>query len=248
MKAPTRSIVALSLGLASLAASAQQPGGETSDSYIYATYYYCDLNQQDDADRLVAQDFGPLYDQAVDSGEITDWGWLSHHTGGRWRRVFYFSADSVDALLNAQASLAEREDQRANERFNDACGSHDDYIWHSLRSGGASDAAGAVRLSTYYVCDIAREDRADEIFDAALAPIYDTLVRDGLISSWGWNEHVVGGVYRRFATMTADGWPQIFSAIDAYVAGASASELGREIYEICNSHADYMWNFESGNP
>jgi len=243
MNARSRSILAIVLGLASLTCAAQQ-GDEQPETYLYATYYICDLNQQDDADRLVAQEFAPLYDESADAGAIDGWGWLTHHTGGHWRRLFYFTAGSVEDLLTAQENLTAQEDPRVTQRFTAACGMHDDYIWRNLARGGSEDARGAVSLSTYYVCDVAREDRADEIFESTLAPIYEGLVRDGLIQSWNWHEHVVGGEYRRLATMSATSWPQIFRAIDIYVESTSASELGREMYEICNSHADYMWNID----
>lgn len=239
-----RSIVALSFGCVSLSVTAQPQAGEEPESFIYATYYACDLNRQEEADRIIEQDIAPIYDEAVDSGAITGWGWLSHHTGGPWRRLFYMTANSVGALLTAQASLAEQEDPRANERFDAACGTHDDYIWQSLATGGQADSRGSLSLSTYYNCDISREDRANEIFETTLAPLLDAQVENGLIRAWGWNEHVVGGGYRRLGTVTGDDWARIFEAIDAYVDAAAASELGREMWEICDSHADYLWNIE----
>jgi hypothetical protein len=246
MRSISRTCLTVALGLAWLTGAAQSPNSDEQDTYIYATYYVCDLNQQEEADRITAGDMAPIYDRAMDEGLIAGWGWLAHQTGGRWRRLSYFSAGSIDELIAAQARISEQEDPRAAERFNAACGAHDDYIWRNVARGGSEseDGRGAVSLSTYYVCDIAREDRADEIFEAALTPIYDQLVRDGLIRSWNWHEHVVGGEYRRLANMAADNWSQIFRAIDAYVAASSASELGREMYEICNSHADYMWDID----
>jgi len=246
MRSFVRSIVFCCLGFVSVGAVAQQ-SARPAESYTYATYYVCDLNQQDVADRLNAEDYGPLYDAAVESGQITSWGWLEHHTGGPWRRAFYFTADSIDALLAAQASLAEQEDPRVDERFNEACGSHDDYIWQSIAASGADTSDGDLRISTYYECDVARETRANEIFDAVLAPLYEAQARAGRIRSWGWNEHVVGGAYRRFGSVTGDDWPSILEAIDAVVDGALGSELGRELWEICNSHSDYMWINQRGS-
>lgn len=244
MNAITRSVLAVSLGLAPFLSVAQQQGSDEQASYIYASYFVCDLNRQDEVDRIIERSIAPIYQRAVEAGSITGWGWLQHHTGGPWRRLFYFTADSIDTLLAAQASLAEQEDANANERFDAACATHDDYIWRSLSAGGQRSARGNVSLSTYYVCDASKEDRADEIFQAVLAPIHETQVSNGLIRSWGWNEHVVGGQYRRLASMTADDWPQLFRAVDAYIAAAWADELGREMWEICPSHTDYMWNIE----
>jgi hypothetical protein len=31
----------------------------------------------------------PAFEAAVADGTITSFGWLAHHTGGKWRRVLY---------------------------------------------------------------------------------------------------------------------------------------------------------------
>jgi hypothetical protein len=54
---------------------------EAPESYIYASYFVCDVTKQDRADEIVRTKDAPVYDAAVKDGTITGWGWLAHHTG-----------------------------------------------------------------------------------------------------------------------------------------------------------------------
>ena len=49
---------------------------------------------------MVDADYKPIYEQAVKGDAITDWGWLAHHTGGKWRRILYHTASSMEGLLS----------------------------------------------------------------------------------------------------------------------------------------------------
>ena len=93
---------------------------------------------------------------------------------------------------------------------------------------------------------MSKEGRADEIVKTVFAPIYDAHVGEGRLASWGWSEHIVGGKYRRLATMTADDWPtllkirgEIFDAMDE-----ADNPLADEFSEICGSHSDYLWEIQ----
>jgi hypothetical protein len=78
---------------------------DEQDTYIYTTYHYCDFAGQDQVDEIVDSAYKPIYDAAVKDGTIGGWGWLAHHTGGKWRRAQYHSAGSVEAVLAAQERL-----------------------------------------------------------------------------------------------------------------------------------------------
>ena len=56
-------------------------------AYLYAAYYYCDVASQTDMDRLVEEYEKPVFDQKVEDGDLMAWGYLSHSTGGKWRRA-----------------------------------------------------------------------------------------------------------------------------------------------------------------
>jgi len=206
---------------APMALSAEEENKE--ERYTYATYFYCNTATQEEADELVKKNTVPVYDAAVADGTIKGWGWLSHHTGGQWRRIQYHASDSVAGLLKAQEILGKRMDEAtggADNRFGEICNAHDDYIWKT-EAGGRGEDRGTAALSVYHVCNFAKEERADEIVKTVFAPVYDKAVAAGKIKSWGWLSHQVGGKYRRLGTMYAE---------------------ANEFSEICGSHSDYLWD------
>jgi hypothetical protein len=223
---------------------------DEKESFIYVTYFNCDVSLEDRIDKLVEEVDKPVFDAAVEDGTISGWGWLAHHTGGKWRRARYHSANSVEQLIAALDAIDEKQDEKATAEMGEICKSHDDYIWRGVTGSGGDILAterGKVGLSAYYVCD-AREGVADEIVKTVFAPVYDSQVADGKLTSWGWAEHIVGGKYRRLGTMTAKDWPSLFAARDSILEAGQDSELAREFADICGSHVDYMWEIRYENP
>lgn len=241
-------IIALALA-ASPGLSAQEEEA-APEQYIYATYFYCDAARQQEIDDLVKKGMVPVYDAAVADGTIGAWGWLAHHTGGKWRRLQYHTSTSIDGLLAAQEKIGERMDAAAGDAggdnvFQDICGAHDDYIWKVIVGNELQVERGSAGLSVYEVCDITRETRADEIVKNVFAPVLNKAVADGKISSWGWNEHIVGGKYRRLQTLTGKDFASLLKArgeiLDAIYGEDGDNPEANEFSSICGSHADYLW-------
>lgn len=250
MKRYLISLVFVCLLLAPLAVTAQEED-EGPASYVYATYHYCSANGQGMADEVYEQSNKPIYEQMLADGKITAFGWLSHHTGGKWRRVSYYAAPSLDALLDAsdafgEAAEAGDPDGALNEKFGKACPSHDDYIWASDSVGTGAAERGPAGFSVYYICDENREARADEIVAEHFAPHYDKAVEEGGLTSWGWSEHWVGGKYRRLMTTTSADHKTGLNARNAMIESLyeteGMEEIGAEFTDICGSHSDYMWD------
>ena len=246
----TTRILAVVAGLTALtlACVAQEEEDEGPLAFTYASYFYCDNGPVKRADELVAEDAERM-DGLVEAGTISGWGWLAHHTGGQWDRIFYFQADTVDALLDGLEATADSGDEEEDDAedegpgFGEICPRHDDYIW-SVENGSEGDNRGEVGFSVYHVCDINREERADEIVDEHIAPILNQFVEDGKLTSWGWSSHVVGGRFRRLQTMTG---PDVKSLLKARGEAIDAiyeedSEAGTEFSEICGPHVDYVWD------
>ena len=146
---------------------------EKTESYVYGTYYYCDPLQEDAADSFVAEKLKPVYDQAVEDGTINAWGWLAHHTGGKWRRIQWHTSDTVEGLLSAQETIGARMDKAldgADDGFNKYCRAHDDYIWQSVAGGDGTAERGKAGISVYHVCSMAEEQRIDELFKKVAMP------------------------------------------------------------------------------
>ena len=233
----------LSLALTAPAAVVAQDEKDEPETFIYATYFYCEASRLDEVDEMVDKVTAPLYDAGVKDGTLGGWGWLTHHTGGKWNRIFYHVSDSMENLFKGQSTMAERS-KDANDGFNEICGLHDDYIWQSVVNNGLTADRGTAGLSVYHVCDINREERADEIVKNVFAPLYNKAVKDGKIKSWGWSTHVIGGKYRKLGTMTGDSFSDVLKARGeileaAYGDGDNAD--ANEFSDICTSHSDYLW-------
>ena len=217
-------------------------------TYTYATYMYCDTDGQERADEIVAEYDKPVLDKLVEDGEISGWGWLAHHTGGKWRRIRYHQSDSLEGALDGldamNVAMEKAMDDDVAEEFADICDAHDDYIWQNV-AGTGGDERGTAGFSVYHMCDINRESRADEIVTETFGPVYDKLVEDGKLTSWGWSTHVVGGKIRKLQTMTGSDHKAVLAARAEAIAmtyDEGNNAAGTEFSEICGSHVDYMWN------
>ncbi|HEX9706419.1 MAG TPA: hypothetical protein VGA24_02175 [Steroidobacteraceae bacterium] len=222
-----------------------------AERYTYVTYSVCDLAQQGRADEIFEQVQKGVYEAAVADGTISNYGWLKHHTGGKWRRVVYSSADSMQSLLDAQKKLGDQMDAK-NEKlgieFSKICNSHDDYIWRTVAGNIGTVARGGAAFSVYLICDQGREDQADALMTQVFAPMYDKMVADGKLKSWGWNEHIVGGQYRRLETFSAADVPALMAARAAIIEAYDDNPLGDTLTDICGDHTDYMWEITSQSP
>lgn len=246
-----RLIIVFLLALLLPFSSFAQEEDEGPSSYLYATYHYCNTSSQDRADEVYAQVNKPAMEKLLADGKITAFGWLSHHTGGKWRRVSYYAAPTLDALLDAgdaSGDLMDKADPdgKLGDDFSSACPSHDDYIWASSNVGTGATERGPAGFSVYFVCNENRESRADEIVAEHFAPIYDKAVADGKLTSWGWSEHWVGGKYRRLLTTSGADHKSLMNARNELIESAfnaeGMEEIGEEFTDICGSHSDYMWD------
>jgi len=237
-------LLALAVGTPA-ALVAEEPKDET---YIYATYFYCDTANEDKADEAVKKNLVPVYDAAVADGKLKAWGWMSHHVGGKWRRILYRTGSTVDGLLSADDAIGEALDKAAgdaDDALGQYCNAHDDYIWQSVAGGDGTAKRGNVGISVYHVCSMADEDRIDELFKKVTQPLMEKAASEGKLSSWGWNSHVVGGQYRRLETMTAPDYPTLLKARAEIIAAAYASAdkaESAELDKLCSSHSDYLWD------
>jgi hypothetical protein len=92
-------------------------------------------------------------------------------------------------------------------------------------------------------CKATEEARADEIVKENFAPVYDKLVEEGKLASWGWQSHVVGGWLRRLHTMTAADFETLMAARAEALATTYAedNEAGAEFAGTSGGHQDYLW-------
>jgi phosphoketolase len=81
-----------------------------------------------------------------------------------------------------------------------------------------------------------------------LAPVFDKMVADGKLRSWGWLEHIVGGKYRRLATISADDVKSLMEARAAVVEAMEDSPGGDMLTAVCGEHTDYIWEIKAQAP
>jgi len=215
-----------------------------------ATYYRCVQGDAARADTIFKEQVVPYFNAEKAAGRITGFGWAKHWSGGEWRRLFYFSGNDPDKLLDSYMGLIKMaqspEHSKAMDDFDRICSSHDDYTWRI--KAGSETAAGGGRarspfvMSTYYVCN-ANEPEADYIVETFLAPILNQRVKDHKIDAWVWNEHLLGGKYRR--QLVVDGANP--KALLQHWASLQDDEqkanpdITRRFTEICDTHSDYIW-------
>ncbi len=244
----------VALVLVPLTARAQEE--EAPRLYSYATYSECALSGQWRADEIAESLFDPAYDAALSEGKISGWGYLAHHTGGKWRRLRYHTAPSTDALLDALDWIREKIDEsnaRAAAEYSKICSAHDDYIWRWVAGSGATPGLqerGSAAFGVYYQCDMAKEERADELVKETFAAAYDRQVEKGNLASWGWAQHWVGGKWRRLETMSGADHKTVLKARDAIIAELleKQDEATKEFNSICSSHQDYLWEIRMEKP
>lgn len=248
MKTRIAALVAVTACTLSVTAMTATAADESQETYVYASYMRCSAGEQ--ADEAMER-FKGAYDGAVKDGTIGGWAWMAHRTGGDWSRIVFHTAPSLKALYTAADELNKRTSgkdwDKANKQFNQACGSHEDYIWRSV-VGNVGTTRGDAGFSVYYVCDGSREAQADALMKRVFAPAYDKMVADGKITSWGWLEHIIGGKYRRLATFTATDNAALLEARAAIGQSMQDDPLAQAFTGICGSHSDYIWNVVSKGP
>jgi hypothetical protein len=105
--------------------------GTTRGDAGFSVYFVCDSTRERQADALVTRVYAPTYDKMVTDGKITSWGWLEHIIGGKYRRLFTFTAVDNAALIEARAVINQAmKDDPLADALTGICGSHSDYIWN----------------------------------------------------------------------------------------------------------------------
>ena len=241
--------LAASLSVLPVYVAAQED--ESQIAYAYATYFICSPDGETRADEIIESSFKPHYDAAVEHGDIQGWSWYQHFVGGKWRRVLVLIADDIDSLLDASGALGEiisANTPEAGRAFSAICSSHEDYIWQTVDGvGGVSVTAsrGDAGFSAYMICDMAKEERADELVREVFGPIYDRHLGDDALTSWNWLSHNVGGKFRRVLLLGAADHKTLMrerAAIIEELGDRKAKRAADEFNEICGSHDDYMWD------
>lgn len=224
---------------------------QDEESYVFAAYYVCDQNREGWSDKVTEHFLGPVYDRHVQEGHLNGWGRMAHNAGGEWRRLEYMASNDLNALLDTRDAIIEEmlsDAADVGQELTSMCPDHDDYIWQRITgSGSVSDQLvnrPPAAYSTYFVCDVSRQQRADEIMEQAYAPALNRLLQEGKLKGWTWFGHVLGGEYRRLLAYLGDDHKALIAAVEEYSSQVRRENpsLSSEFSAICNSHTDYLWD------
>ena len=243
-----------------LAASIPQQAVAQDDEptpIVYGTYFQCEPGSSARASEIIRDSWGPIAQARIESGDLTAWGSLTHHTGGEWSRVIYHVAlDRAQLMTTLDEMGAEwrASDEDAVEEFWEACEEHEDYVWNYVN--GSAPAANVAQdrsttgLSIYWVCEEGRGALIDMLAEQVFAPAWDAQVEAGLLNSWSWFAHFLGGEYRRLLVADAASHEALLTARDNVIesVGENSSGLAGEFSRVCDGHTDYLWNIEVSSP
>jgi len=229
---------------------------EDDQTYVYASYYRCAPGSISDAVENIDANWTPVIQEHIDAGHVASWGALTHQTGNAWSLVLYHLGSDLDALSGAIGAGVEQlydENPEAGSAFAEACPSHEDYVWMSVAGSepmmeAAQDRAEAA-MSVYWTCHEGREAIADLIFEELMAPALDEQIEAGLVNSWGWMEHYLGGKYRRLLTMDGADQASLLEARSAVLeAFAGEPGLAAAFSEVCDGHQDNLYQVAISRP
>ena len=224
---------------------------------VYGVYLQCNPAMGARLAEIISQDWAPIVQAHIDAGDLTAWGHLAHNSGGGWNRAIYHVGTDRARMLTAMdemvAEWAEANPESLSE-FWAACSDHEDYIWTrvtgSAAAGQLAVSRPAMGMSTYWVCDEGRGALADLLVEQVFAPVYDAQVEAGLLNSWAWLSHFVGGKYRRLLVMDGADAEALLTARDNILETMvdEHASLTREFSNVCNGHTDYLWNIVESGP
>ena len=220
---------------------------QDSGPYVYATYNVCEPATVAAVD-AARPGLNAALDAHVAAGDISAWGVLAHHSGGAWTRATYTVAPTLAALMTFQDTWqAEvgRDHAAARTASRTSCTQHVDYIWRLVASSAPPSEAGGNRApfggSTYMQCGAGGLARADALFREHFAANLDAMLRDGAISRWTWQAHVMGGAFTRMLVLDTATALATVQAMQRAGDGVDAAALA-EFSTLCPTHQDYVWS------
>lgn len=245
------------LMLAASVPQSAQAQDEEPTPMVYGVYLQCEQSQLTRASEIIRDSWGPIVQSRIDSGALTAWGSLVHHSGGAWDRVIYHvSMDRADLITATEEMVAEWEetDPEAMAEFWDICEDHEDYVWNYVHGSAPADEVARQRptagMSVYWVCDEGRGPLIDLLSEEVFAEAWNAQVEAGLIDSWSWYAHFIGDKYRRLLVTDGANHNDLLAARDNVLdwIGNNAANLAGEFSNVCNGHVDYLWNIEMSAP
>lgn len=116
-----------------------------SSSLIVYSQNKCFVNDVPKLNKMVDEVMGPVLNDLVKEGLLTNWGVLSHTWGDEWNWNIYYTAENIDKFRSAWQEMFERVQKKDGEtftKFGEWCFEHKDSMNNHSR-GYAQSVASA---------------------------------------------------------------------------------------------------------
>jgi hypothetical protein len=101
--------------------------------------------------------------------------------------------------------------------------------------------------ATYFHCNKAIYYRADESVTRLYGPELNGMVKEKLVSSWGWLGKSTGGEWERAGYFTGPSLRAVLGASSQLQVRSDWRQPVRDLAEACGSSEDYIWHVLAGN-
>lgn len=141
---------------------------------------------------------GPMYDELVTDGTLLSWGIaipINHRLSDDWNYLLWANMAGWGGVGGLQkgfekkfASMTPEEMVQSQRAYQEATveGSHHDWIVrHEIFRASTSDTVPRYFDVGYYMAEPGQEMALTEFFKSTIAPIYEKLLTDGVITGFG---------------------------------------------------------------
>jgi hypothetical protein len=199
------------------------------------------------------KDDGPMYDELLANGTLNSWGIAipithtpdDHMNFMLWANMSDWSkvSDLEAGFMKLFASRTPEQMAESEKAYSDAVveGSHHDWIIRHLvyRQGSGDQAPKYFRIG-YYKATPGNSGKLTEIYKEYLQPVYQKLLDDGVITSFGLSTQELHGV----GDWTHIGWYTMsnlgsIDKVQAAVDAAITEEIGAKIGPMMDPSAHW---------
>jgi hypothetical protein len=243
----------ISLAVLFMIASAPLASAQDSGPISWLAFETTKSGKSRDLIGATIKDDGPMYDELLANGTLNSWGIAipithtprDHMNFMLWANMSDWSkvSDLEAGFMKLFASRTPEQMAEGQKLYNEAVveGSHHDWIIrHNVYQQGSGDQAPKYFRIGYYKATPGNGGKLTEIYKKHLQPVYQKLLDDGVITSFGLSTQEIHGV----GDWTHIGWYTManLGSIDKVQAATDAAftpEMGAEIGPMMDPSAHW---------
>jgi len=243
----------ISLAVLFMIAAAPPATAQESDPISWLSFETTTSGKSRDLIGATIKEDGPMYDELLADGTLNSWGIaipITHTPRDHMNFMLWATMSDWSKVSDLEAGFGKLFASRTPEQmvesmkgYNDAVveGSHHDWIirHHVYREGDGSQAPKYFRIG-YYKATPGNSDKLTEIYKEHLQPVYQKLLDEGVITSFGLSTQEIHGV----GDWTHIGWYTManLGSIDTVQAATDAAftpEMGAKISPMMDPSAHW---------